>query len=44
MAQLLKDTVAWKAFPPDVARGLEDQWRIQQTMIDSNVDEVEVLM
>jgi choline dehydrogenase len=44
MAQLLKDIVAWKAFPPDVARGLQDQWRIQQTMIDSNVGQVEVLM
>ena len=44
MAQLFKDIVAWKAFPPDVARGLQDQWRIQQTMIDSNVGQVEILM
>jgi choline dehydrogenase len=44
MAQLLKDTVEWKAFPTNVAAGLADQWKVQQTMIDSNVGQIEVLM
>lgn len=42
--QTWSDVVSWKSLPDDVARGLAAQYQIQQSHIDSEVGQIEMLM